>query len=179
MQDISISSSQMKIDDLEVRNPAKAKKRTAFKAKKIEANFSLQELRGKRSVVDSILVDKVYLNVICFDALCSSNNWTEIMKGISSTEEKHSKKQFLIKKLIIKDLTVDIHGIGGLIFPSNKKKTITISYLEFDNITSESGFPTQELFIEIFKRVGIQEYLKSFIQDQGKMLKSLIPPFKF
>ncbi len=170
---MSVSTTSLNISGFNIKNPTKELK-NAFSAKELDVNYTMKGLKEDPSVIEEIYIDNAYLGVVCSNALCSNNNWTEIMHSIEKKKPSKKNNNFLIKRLIIRDLDVEIIGLG--LNPASKDK-LHFSHMEFNNIRSEEGFPTQQLVLEIFKSAGLNNYLKGFLEGKTGIEK-FIDPFK-
>ncbi|NGX30191.1 MAG: hypothetical protein KR126chlam4_00238 [Candidatus Anoxychlamydiales bacterium] len=175
MSNIAISTKKMEIKNFRIKNPRGSKSRYAFIAKKIEVNYSFSKLMSSPSIVDSILVQDINLDIECSNPLCTKNNWTNIVDNINAKEKKTvSKKEVILKTLSLKNMDVAITGLG---LDFNKTKTINVASIEFNNISNKTGFPTQELIAAIFKSAGLKDYLKGILENKG-FWESVIKGFK-
>lgn len=171
---IAISSKKMIIKNFRLKNPPKMKNRYAFEAKKIEVNASFFKFFSSPLVIDSIIVDGINLDIECSNPLCTRNNWTSIIDTINSRQKKASEKEVLIKSLIFNDMDVEILGLG-LDFTKTKKSHV--KEIKFSNVSSKTGFPTQQLIAAIFRSAGLKEYLQGII-EQKNFWENVIKGFK-
>jgi len=165
MSNIAISTKKIEIKNFRIKNPRGSKSRYAFVAKKIDVNYKFSELMSSPSIVDSILVEDINLDIECSNPLCTKNNWTNIVDNINAKEKKSvSKKEVILKTLSFKDMDVAITGLG---LDFNKTKKTHVASIEFNNISNKTGFPTQELIAAIFKSAGLMDYLKGILENKG------------
>ncbi|NGX52432.1 MAG: hypothetical protein KR126chlam5_00730 [Candidatus Anoxychlamydiales bacterium] len=165
MSNIAVSTKKMEIKNFRIKNPKGSKNKYAFIAKKIEVYYSFSELMSSPSIVDSILVQDINLDVECSNPLCTKNNWTTIIDNISAKEKKSaSKKEMILKTLSLKNMDVAITGLG---LDFNKTKKTNVASMQFNNISNKTGFPTQELIAAIFKSAGLTDYLKGILENKG------------
>ncbi len=174
MLGVKIRPSYTSITRFRVANPRSAKTKTAFASKKIRADYAIKELFGSPSTVDQITLNDVFLSIEFYNPLGTVNNWTEIAKNMPKQEKKKKGKGYLIRKLVINDLLVEIHGmgLGGLL---GKVETKRIPRLEFTNISSEEGFPTEQLIQAIFGRTGLDKYIKDLFSP-GRIIPDAAKP---
>ncbi len=165
--DIYITPSHITIKNFKIRNPS-GFNGYAFRTRTIRVDYSMKRFFSSPSIIDRILVDDINLDIECTNPLCSKNNWTEIMGNVSKKESKKSSSvEVIVKAFVMKDLKVEISGIGLL----GKKETRKLSHIEFNDINSQDGFPTQQLISAIFRSAGLKEYLQGII-DPGGILKT-------
>lgn len=158
LHSLKFSKGQMVISDLEIKNPLKYQERTAFKAVKIVARYKKENLPGK---IDSVEVTDALMNINCKNPLCTKNNWTDIIDGISQKEEKKPKQKVEIRRLYFNALTIDAEDVK--LFPG-KKDRLVLRNLEFTNLSNETGFPMQQLIAAIFRSAGLKDILKDILQ---------------
>ena len=175
ISNIGFSSNRIMLNNFSIKNPKKMKSKYAFIAKKIEINYSFSKFFSSPSIVDSILVKDINLNIECENPLCTKNNWTSLVVKVNDEEQKkRSKNELIIKKLVMSNMDVQIAGLG---FPVTKTKKTNIAHIEFNNVSSKKGFPTQQLIAAIFRSAGLKDYLKGFLDTKG-MIENIIQTFK-
>jgi hypothetical protein len=173
---IKMRPSYSEISRFRVANPRKSKTKTAFSSKKIRVDYALKSLFGDPVVIDEINIKDSYLNIEFYNPLGTSNNWTAIGEKMPKTKSKE-KTEYLIKRLVITDLLVEIHGmgLGGLLGKVERKR---IPRMEFRNINSKDGFPTEQLIRKIFGSAGIQDYIKNLFSPEGVIKDAVKPLFR-
>jgi hypothetical protein len=172
---IGISTNRIVINNFKLKNPPKTKSKYAFVTNRITFSYSFSKLFSSPTIIDNILLENINLDIECDNPLCTKNNWTTIVKKIDENEQKKkSEKEILIKKLVMKEMDVQIVGLG---LDFNKTKTAHISHIEFNNINSKTGFPTQQLIAAIFRSAGLKDYLKGLLDTKG-IFENVIDTFK-
>jgi len=153
ISNMSVSSNLIQIKNFRLKNPRRSKNRYAFVAQSIEIRYSFSKLFNSPSLIDSILVKDVNLNIECANPLCTKNNWTTLVGNISDKEKRSaSKKEYIIKELELNNMDVEILGMG---LDFTRKKQSHIASIKFYNINSKTGFPTQQLIAAIFRSAGL------------------------
>jgi len=137
----------------------------AFKAAKIVCNYQLGPLFGDPSVIEEIEIHNCVLRIDFPSSLSASNNWTAIGEKI----RKERGGGVIIRKLILTNFDVEIHGSPVFV----KAKQTHFDRLEFDEIDSEEGFPTEKLIQLIFQTSGIDQFLQNLFQPAQKYLSPL------
>lgn len=170
MSSISIWPSQTTIRQFRILNPRGFKTRSAFEADETKIEYRLGQLRGNPSEIDRITVDGIYMSIECSNPMCSKNNWTAIGGRMAQNQQKAEKREVVIHKFILSNMTVEVRGLGFGKPPFTKK----IDYLEFDEVSSEKGFPTDKLIKAIFQGAGLQDYIPDFLNPQNA-IKQLLP----
>ncbi len=170
---ISLSKTNMRIGGFTIKNPSDRIK-DAFVAKEIDVNYEWDKLRAEPTMIESIEISDSYLGIDCSNAICTQNNWTMIMSNIEGKKTKE-KKEVIVQTLVLKNFDVEIVGLG---LDPNSNKKLHFDQLVFNNISSEKGFPMQEVIFEIFSSAGIKEYLNDFLELTPNV-ENLIKPFKW
>jgi hypothetical protein len=164
VEGVELSKSQLKLKNLKIRNPSVFKRGAAYICSEVLISYSLNSLKNEPLVIDKIDLNDSYLYIDCKNALCNSNNWTQIMKDVSDKELKNPDgKEVIVSKLSMNRLNVEIKGFG---FIPGIKKNVNIEHIDFGGVTSKDGFRTQQLIVEIFKEAGIFEYIKSIVDPR-------------
>lgn len=176
ISDIVYSKSHIKIGNFEIKNPEGHKDRNAFSCKTIDVNFSWDELNQTPSIIANIDMKDNYLLVDCKNALCTENNWSKIIQNVSKKEEADNEKEVIIKKLTMTNLDVDVRGMGAILTITKK---VNIPYIEFKDVNSKDGFPTQQLIAAVFHKAGLMDYIKGVFQKNGIIDKVLKFPKLF
>jgi hypothetical protein len=167
---IAIRPTMMKISNFRISNPINYQSTTAFKAKSIRAYYEWKQLRGDSSVIDRVEIDQIYLGIEFFSSLGTKNNWSDLLSKMPQKDE--NSKEVIIRKLVLTNMTVDIRKMGVF----SKSQTQTIDRMEFENISSKKGFPTEELVSQIFKNAGLMQYIQNIIPtNPADIIKKIIP----
>lgn len=167
---ISIWPSETTIRDFRIVNPRGFTMKSAFEADTTNIKYRWHNLRASTSEIDEIVVDGIFLGIECSNPLCRQNNWTAIGARMAKKEANQKKRQEVIHKLILRNMTVEVRGLGIGKPPFTKK----IDYLEFNEVSSEKGFPTDKLIKAIFQGVGLQDYIQDLLNPQNA-IKKLLP----
>lgn len=163
ISNVVFSKNQILINDFKIKNPKKAKSKYAFEVKDIEIDFSFSKLRKKPSIIDNVVLKDIVLNIECSNPLCIKNNWTELVNNMNEIDKKQKKeKEVIVKNLSLQDMQVNITGMG---LDFGKTTKTHISSLNFNNVSSKKGFPTQKLIAAIFRSSNMQKYLKGVVED--------------
>lgn len=172
--DVSIGSistwpSQTKMQNFRIRNPHGFKSKSAFKVDLTQIQYAFKKLWAEPTEIDLIDLENVFLSIEFTNPLGTSNNWTAISEQMPKTNMSH---EVLIHKLILRNLSVEIRGLGLIGAPTTK----TVPYMEFYEIDSKEGFPTKQLIQQIFGGAGLQQYIQDAFNPQKIIEKYL--PFK-
>lgn len=166
---VTIRPSVMKISNFRIDNPWKYKATRAFEAGSITSFYDWNRLKNNPSIIDQIEIDQVYLRIEFANPLGTKNNWTDLIANMP--KRKSDAKEVIVRKLVMKNMTVRITGMGI----TAKNQTKTFDRMEFSNVSSKHGFPVDELIVKIFGNAGLMQYIQNVIPDPGGMIKQLLP----
>jgi len=151
-----ISPSNIKMDNLRVKNPNNFNLRSAFSSKKVTVDYNYTDLTSNPGYIDQITFDDAFLTIECEDQVCTDNNWKELIRRKSS-----HKKNYVIDRVVFRNLTVEVQMPRNGIEP---KKLKQIPYLELTQVVSDKGFPIQTIIKKTFEQADLQRYSKGFTQ---------------
>lgn len=161
---IELSKSKIKLQNFKIRNPSGFKHDFGYVCKEVIVSYKLSDVRNDPSVIERIDLNDSQLYIDCKNAQCTNNNWTDIMKEVSDKKANMSRdtqgKEVIVNNLSMNGLHVEINGLGLI---PGIKKNVDIDHIDFGEVTSKEGFPTEQLVAEIFKSAGIFDYIKSII----------------
>jgi uncharacterized protein involved in outer membrane biogenesis len=170
IEEMTISLSSIGIEKLEISNPPGSILSKALSIGTTHIQAPILHYFDEQVVIDEVRLDEVYLGLeFQSTGNRSKGNWPTIMKNLNTSEgHKKSEKSFLIKKLILSNIAVDlVYKEGG----GKIQHLPAIDQLTFTNVTSQKGIPTQQL-----ANVILQESLKSIFQKENleNMIKDVI-----
>jgi len=165
---VFIGPSEIKMKKFKISNPYKYRERYALKAKSILSSYQWKNLTSNPRIIDQIEIDQIKLAIEFSNALGTQNNWADLISKIP--KKKEHAKEVIVSKLILTNVTVNVVGMGFLA----KGETRTIDRMEFANVSSKEGFPTNELISQIFGRANLMQYIKDVIPGgPGGIIKML------
>lgn len=187
LDSLIVRPKEINASELWIGTPKHSKTPTSFQADIIHVKTSFSELISSPLIIDTISLDKVFVGIEFYSkgqsalSLQASNtltkgpsllkhfgsNWSYMLA--SDQPKKKNKKDYLIRTLILKNLTVQVTPVSG-------KHTVypTIPRIELHNISSETGFPIQEIEKAIFHLVLQHLFDKLDIKE---ILDTLPAPF--
>ena len=170
IENIKISSDELNIDNFRMSNLPPAKTPTALSSKTIKINATWKELRSEKLTIDKISINDINIGVELFNKSGDKNNWATIITPQEKKEikkEDDKKKGYLIRTLRLNNISVILTKANGKV-----KRFPPIKYLEFHNISDETGFP-----IEQIEQAILQTIMKSIFQQYGleSLLKTINP----
>lgn len=164
IQELYISSHGVKVKNLTINNIKKSSKyNPALFCQTIKIKTTLKQLRQKILAIDEISLNKIDLNIQFYDNARSLSNFNDIIEAKTPNLHKKKKRAYLVQKLILNDLDVQ------LIFYNGKITKVHIPKLVFYNISEKSGFPVEQLekailhaiVRSIFDKFGIKNILRN------------------
>ncbi len=170
IDDISLSTTNINIKNFYLGNPPKSKTSTALTTKEINVNFNYKELKQKQTIIDSIILNDIFLGVEFYNKDGSKNNWISIMADDNKKDKNDA--EFLIKKIKLNNISVTLTQANG-----KAQSFSPIASLEFDNISNEGGLDQIEKAItnEILKKILQQYNLLDVIRSITPKLPIKIP----
>lgn len=187
--DIKLARDSIKATHLQIGNPpGYGTLPKAFSADTLLVTAPLSNYLKKDIVIEEVVVDGIYLGLE-FDSISGTKgNWTVIMSYFQKAMEEAkaqavSQKTILIKKLVFTNISTFV------VFVKEGKgiKTLRkIDRMEFYNVGSEGGFPTDQLLHSIlgkmlksvFEKENLKNMLNELLKNPQKSLDTLIKPFK-
>lgn len=189
--DISLGPSKISVQDLVIGNVPNGVLPKAFSAEQIDVKAPITRYLSKDIVIDEIHIDNIYLGLEFKNAKGTDGNWTQIMKNLQSHTtatapvKKEDKRTLLIKKIVLTNINTDLVYLDD---KGNIRHLPRIDYMELTNISSEGGFPVDQLMNsvlgEMLKKIFIQQNLNNMIKDVWNQsgiqdqLDQYIGPFK-
>jgi hypothetical protein len=189
------------INKIQIGNPPNSLLAKAFSAAKISVIAPFTRYLHSDIVIDEIDVNDVYLGLEFDSAKGTSGNWTTIMGNLESSMESNtttdktqktskqahsalssSSRTVLIHRLVLTNIDVDV------VYKKDGRKVQRlprIPRIELTEISSEGGFPVDQVMHsvlgEMLKQVFLKENLKNMLQnllEKPNPLKQYINPFK-
>jgi hypothetical protein len=182
----TISPSKLGLQKIVVNSPKSSSLSKAFSCDTFSVHAWLGNYLKKNIEIDLIELDTVYLGLEFDSVKDATGNWTRLMSNLaqaSYNNKSSSSKTVLIKKLVIRNISCQV------VYNDRKDKVINlkpIAILEFENISSDGGFPVEQLsnsvlgkmLKEVFVRENLNDMLNKLIQPQQQIDKFL-KPFKW
>lgn len=158
MGSLDISTGQANIAKFWIGNPPLSRTKTAFSSETIDINSTFKQLIGNPLTIDRIALNQVFIGVEMYNAKTKDNNWNHIASQDQGSAAKG--RDYLIKTLVLDNLTVRVTQPNG-----SSKTYPTIKHMEFHNISSDTGFPIDEIEKAIFNMV-IKDLIRQLNLDQ-------------
>ncbi len=174
IEKMQFSKKNLQLFNLSISNPLGSQTPTAFFSKNIQITTSFKDLFQEVSTIEEIIIKDIELDLETYNSSGDENNWSYILKEDDHSE--HSKKSYLVKKLILYNLNVRTIDIK-----KSQKTYPTIEKLEFYNLSNETGFPIDEIEKAIFQtilRSVFQRFGLDYLMNPTKILQDFLPiPF--
>ncbi len=188
--DMSLGWGKVAVEHVEIGNPPRSILNRAFTCQEIDVLTPFSNYMSHQIVIEEIDVKDVYLGLEFDSANTTNGNWTTIMNNYQASTgaqpapkaEAGTQRSVLIRKLILSNINVDVvyRQDGGKV-----KHLPTIQQIELHDISSEGGFPTDQIMNSVLgqmlKSVFEKENLKNMLQDflqPGNDVQKFIQPFK-
>lgn len=155
---LQVSLQQVSASKLLIENPPHSQTSTAFSSETVILNGTLEEVLGSTLTIEEIRLKNIFVGIEFYDPDKQRTNWTQLLT-ISRPSDPHSKN-YLIRKLILENLTVEVIQANG-----DRKQYPTIERIELHQINHESGFPIEEIEKAIFKLM-LQDLFKQLDLEQ-------------
>ncbi len=165
IETLEIEKGKTSLGQVWLGNPKGSTTQTAFSARTIELDGSWKEMWGTPLTIDEILLENIFVGIEQYAKGKMDNNWAHILR--QDHKEKKSSRDYLIRKLVVRNLTVVWTKPDGSV-----KQFPTIDEMVFYNISSETGFPLKEIEKAIFQLM-MKEILRRF--DLNQLLDTIIP----
>jgi hypothetical protein len=163
LHSLELSSTEADLIQLWVGNPAQFKTATAFAAQEIAIVSTPSQILGNPLVIDEIVIADIFVGIEYHEG--GESNWDRILHH-SSSSHSNSSKDYLIRTLVLTNLTVEVTQADGRV-----KRYPTIPRMEFHNISSKTGFPIEEIEKAIFHLM-----LQNLMQKFNFLLRQLPTP---
>ncbi len=163
------------IQRLVISNPKDAYLPTAFKAETIKVSSAYTSYFRQTVVIEKIEVDDVFLNIEFYTEDKLTGNWQALFDNMGKSDQlMKNNRQTLIKQLVLRNVQVNLILAGGKIH-----RLSPIDQLEFEGLSSDEGFPVQQISEIIAKKmiysVLKEEGLNLIIKIPLKVIKKLCP----
>lgn len=177
IESIDLSWNKFVIKDIDISNPKESKLPTALKVQTTTMKAPPLNYLKENIIIDEIRLDNIYASIEFYNSKNTEGNWTVLIDNLDqnnsfgASERGESSKDnegrtVLIKKLIMTNITIDLIRYG-----KNPTRLSPIRRIELDNISSEKGFPTEEI-----TEIIIQKMMEQIFSIQGlsNMFQSII-----
>lgn len=179
---IKVRQKSITLNQFNIANEPNYSLSKAFSAKTITLNAPIMNYFQDQVVVDEITVDTIYLGIE-FDSTTSvQGNWTKLL-GHYQKEAKLDAtdgRRVLIKKMVFTNIQADLifRSASGKI-----QKLPNIGRIELTNISTEGGFPinqlTSSILGQLIKQAFMQYHMDNLLQVlPGKALELFTKPFE-
>ncbi|MES2344565.1 MAG: AsmA family protein [Chlamydiota bacterium] len=187
IDDISLRPSLIGIHKLNIASPKGYTLPKSLSVDTLEIHAPLLRYFDQNVVIEEIDLQKVYLGLEFNKKGSKNGNWSLIMENYQEStnagvKKEKTEKSVLIKKLVLNNISVDLayKDTGSV------QHLKPIKRLEFTNVTSEGGIPTdqisnlimQQMLKEVFSQENLQNMIEGFLQSPEQGVQNLLSPFK-
>lgn len=157
MQTLDLSKHGAYVSSLWIGTPPKSHSSTSFASKTLDIQAPLKQILSDPLIIDSIEIADIFVGIEFYDKKKQKSNWDYILQ---EKKKPKSSKNYLIRTLVLKNLTVEVTQSDGKI-----KRYPTIKRMEFHNISNETGFPVEDIEKAIFNLM-LQDLFQKLPIDQ-------------
>lgn len=154
IQTLDVTKNQIDIANLRIGTPPRSRTSTSFSAETIDIDTNVRRILKDPLIIDRIDIANIFIGLEYYEN--GQTNWDYMLNPASEKPKKKKDKEYLIKTLVLENLTVEVTQPNG-----QRKRYPTIARMEFHNISNETGFPIEEIEKAIFNLV-IQDLMKKF-----------------
>ncbi len=163
LNSLEFSEQGAEMRNLVIKNPRGFRSTNAFTAQRISIDTTWQKFRADPLTIELIEMDNLFVTIETNRK--GKMNWDVILD--SGAKPSKVKRQWLIKHLVLRNLTVRVINADG-----SSKTYPTLSRMDFYNLSSESGFPVSAIEKAIFN-----EMMKNLFRnlDLQKLIQPALP----
>jgi len=185
---------------IQIGNPPQSILARAFACKEINVLCPFRNYFDKKVVINEIDLKDIYLGLEFDSPSGTTGNWTRIMSNLNQSmgnqtttgsgkkkkkgqlvESKPAERSVLIHRIVLTNIDVDVvYKTDGKI-----KRLPRIDRMELTEISSEGGFPMDQILNsvlgEMLKQIFIKENLKNMMKeflDTPSPVQQYLAPFK-
>jgi len=175
IRSLEITRTEADIARLWIGNPPRSQTSTSFSAETVAILSNVDQIMGDPLIIEEIDIANIFIGLEYYGG--KETNWTHILDDRSHRKKRKKERNYLIRTLILENLTVEVTKADGSI-----KRYPTIPRMEFHNISDETGFPIEEIekaifnlmMKDLFKKLNIEDLLKQLpFSPGGSPLKYL------
>ena len=164
MQSLEFGHNRADAAGLKIGNPPHSRTPVSFSANQFSIEASLQNIFGNPLIIEEIDLSNIFIGIEYYNSDGTDNNWKRILDLEHVKKQKKGSRDYLIRTLILTNLTVQITKADGSV-----KRYPTIPRMEFHNISSETGFPVEEIekaifdlvMKDLFRKLGLDQLMKT------------------
>ena len=176
IENVDFNPQSFVIGGLLIANPKEAQLPTALKVQKITVDAPYKNYIKDPIVINQVLMNNIYLNIQLYTKDQTKGNWQTIMENMAVDHDSlfSIEREAIIKKLILTNIKIDLILSDGKVYHLSP-----IQRLEFDNITSDKGIPTQEIseiiVQKMMQQIFLEKGLKSILDAPANVIKGVVP----
>lgn len=178
---VTLRPGNMSIHDFIIYNPPHALSDIALSIDHTAVDLSLDEYMQTDSVIESVELENIYINIELYDKKRTMGNWQTIMDNINRSQPQSqptvtdaSSSDTVIRRLILRHINIDL-----MLFKS-PIKTYHIPQLVFHDLSTGNGLPAKKIVSAIVKKIIPSIFLETGInfvlKSPGKIIKDTFSP---
>lgn len=178
MDSIDFKREEFTIHNLQMANPKGTRLPTALRVQTIDVKAPYKHYFKNPIEIDEIHLDSLYVNIQIYNKDQTEGNWQTIMGNVAHDNKSplSVEREAIIKRLLLTNIRID------LILSDGKLHQLSpIEKIEFQDITSEKGIPTQEIAEIIVQKmmhsIFLKQGLKTIIEAPVNVIKGFFPFF--
>lgn len=160
---LQIDRSEVDIARLWIGTPLQSKTTTSFASQEVNIAAPIGNYVKDPLIIDSIDINNILVGIENYSS--NDNNWNRMLSAPPS--DHPSNRKWLIRRVTLRNLTVVVTDTRG-----QQKRYPTIPQITFENISSDSGIPIDEIEKAIFNLM-LQDLIRQL--DLGKILQQVAP----
>lgn len=176
IRNIDFRKEAFTIEGFLIGNPKEARLPVALKAETINVETPYKQYLWSPIIINKIHMDNLYVNIQIYNKDQTEGNWQTIIKNM---DEDHKSIFSIERETVIKKLTLTNIQVNLILSDGKLHKLSPIARLEFDNVTTEKGIPTQEISEIIAQKMieslFFQQGIKAIIETPMKVIKGIFP----
>ena len=170
IQSLEIGKASAEISRLWIGNFPHSQTATSFTAESLKIDAKWDQIFGNPVTIENIDIDNIFVGIEFYNASGDDSNWSRILQ--ENGQKKKNPKDYLIRTLTLRNLTVELTQANGKV-----KRYPTIKQMEFHNISSETGFPVDEIEKAIFDLMMKDLFKKLNLENLFKTINPMSIPF--
>jgi hypothetical protein len=138
-----VTKTQMDISSLWIGTPFRSKTSTSFTAETIEIDTEISQIMNDPLIIDRIEIANIFVGLEYYAN--GQTNWSIML---NEPVKPKKGRDYLIRTLVLDNLTIEVTQANG-----QKKRYPTLAQMEFHDISSDTGFPINEIEKAIFNQM--------------------------
>ena len=188
LEKIVFTPRSFELHNLTVMNPRSSALPVAFQTRVLRFEAPYIRYFYPHLVIDQISLEDIQVGIEFYDADNRRGNWTELIENVKqrargglSFSPHLDEKTILVRHLLFTNIRIE------LLLQGSVRNFSPIPKIEFYDVTSEKGFPINEITALIARKLmeelsilkGFANMLKAIISIPEEAIKAVFFPFRF